>query len=72
MGNASMTIQYKFAEVAPVTAEALESVVNEGIREGWRLDVIHFVTRDNSHRPAMAFVAFIRDVAAEPGGASLP
>ena len=51
---------YKFVEVSVVTDENLEEVVNEHVAEGWKLDVIHFAMRDSSHRPAMAFVQFIR------------
>ncbi len=51
---------YKFVEISVVTDENLEEVVNEHVAEGWKLDVIHFAMRDASHRPAMAFVQFIR------------
>ena len=56
-----MSVRYKFVEVAPVTAETLEKMVNARVAEGWQLDVIHFAMREGSHRPAMAFVSFIRD-----------
>ena len=62
-----MAVVYKFAEVAPVTDEELERTVNRVSSEGWHLDAIHFAMREGSHRPAMAFVAFIRqDDAATP------
>ena len=51
---------YKFVEVSIVTDENLEEIVNEHVAKGWKLDVIHFAMRDASHRPAMAFVQFIR------------
>jgi len=51
---------YKFVEVSIVTDENLEKVVNEHVAKGWALDVIHFAMREASHRPAMAFVQFIR------------
>jgi hypothetical protein len=52
-----MTI-YKVAEVATVTDEALEKVLNEWSAQGWTFDGIHFVMREGSRRPAMAFVIF--------------
>lgn len=52
---------YKFVEISMVTDENLEQVVNEWTAKGWKLDVIHFAMREASHRPAMAFVQFIRD-----------
>jgi hypothetical protein len=58
-----MSIEYKFVELSTVTDENLEKVVNEWVGKGWRLDVIHFAMREASHRPAMAFVQFIRDTA---------
>jgi hypothetical protein len=56
-----MTVRYKFVEVAPVTDEALEETVNARVADGWHLDAIHFAMSGGSHRPAMAFVSFIRD-----------
>ena len=58
---------YKFVEVSVVTDENLEEVVNEHVAQGWKLDVIHFAMRDASHRPAMAFVQFIRSGAPGDG-----
>ena len=60
-----MTLRYKFAELTAVTDEAIEEVVNRWVAEGWRFDTIHFVTRDNSPRPCMAFLSFLRDDPAE-------
>jgi len=53
--------QYKFVEVSVVTDETLEETVNEWVGQGWFLDHIHFAMREASKRPAMAFVAFIRE-----------
>jgi len=55
-----MTLQYKFVEVATVTDEELDKVVNEWVKDGWTFDGIHFVVRESSKRPAMAFVTFTR------------
>ena len=52
-------MRYKFVEVAPVTDEALEQVVNQMVGHGWQFEGILFAMRDNSHRPAMAFVVFV-------------
>ncbi len=53
-------IHYKVIEVAPVTEESLESVLNERAKEGWGFESIHFVMREGSHRPAMAYLFFAR------------
>ena len=55
-----MALAYKFVELSTVTDETLEEVVNEWVRKGWALEAIHFAMRDSSRRPAMAFVAFVR------------
>jgi hypothetical protein len=45
-------------ETSDVTAENLERLLNEMLADGWRFDGIHFVMRENSRRPAMAFLIF--------------
>ncbi len=67
-----MSVRYKFVEVAPVTDEALEDTVNTWVADGWHLDAIHFAMREGSHRPAMAFVAFIVERRAQEEPASTP
>ncbi|MEJ2469936.1 MAG: DUF4177 domain-containing protein [Desulfuromonadales bacterium] len=59
--------EYKVVELAVVTAESIEEVLNERSAEGWHFDSIQFVVRDASKRPAMAFLLFTREgaVAAE-------
>jgi hypothetical protein len=52
---------YKVVELATVTAEDLEAVINKWIKKGWKLDAIQFAMRDSSKRPAMAFVLFTRN-----------
>ena len=51
---------YKVVETSEVTDEVLERILNETTREGWSLDGIRFAMRENSKRPAMAFVLFTR------------
>ena len=53
-------ILYKVIEVAPVTEEELERTLNERAHEGWGFQSIHFVAREGSHRPAMAYLFFTR------------
>jgi hypothetical protein len=53
-------VAYKVDEVAPVTEESLERLLNERVQQGWGFESIHFVTREGSHRPAMAYVFFTR------------
>jgi hypothetical protein len=57
-------LTYKFVEISTVTDEEIERVVNEWVGKGWIFDGIHFVTRDASRRPAMAFIAFTRSASA--------
>lgn len=56
-----MSLRYKFVEVSPVTDDTLDRVVNEWVAQGWTMDTIHFVVRESSHRPALAFVRLLRD-----------
>jgi len=49
---------YKVVEVAAVTDEELEKVINDWVRKGWVLEGIHFAMRESSKRPSMAFVLF--------------
>jgi hypothetical protein len=60
-----MALQYKFVEVSPVTDEAIEACVNEWVAQSWVLEGIRFVMSESSRRPAMAFVSFTREAAAE-------
>ena len=53
-------ILYKVVEVAPVSEETVERVLNERVREGWGFESIHFVMREGSHRPALAYLFFSR------------
>ena len=53
---------YKVVEVSPVGEEALERALNERVREGWSIESVHFVMRDGSHRPSMAYLFFVRGV----------
>jgi hypothetical protein len=55
----------KVVETSDVTAETLTEIINEMLAEDWRLDTIHFAMRDNSRRPAMAFLLFYRPEAAK-------
>jgi len=50
--------RYRVAEVSPVTAESLEQVLNERAGDGYAFESIHFVVREGSHRPAMAYLFF--------------
>jgi len=51
---------FKVVEVSPVGEETLERALNDWTREGWAFQSIHFVSRDGSHRPALAFLFFVR------------
>ncbi len=54
-------MRYKVVETSTVTAEEIETLLNEWTREGWRLDGIQFAMRESSKRPSMAFVVFTRE-----------
>jgi hypothetical protein len=52
--------EYKVVETSVVTDEDLEKIINEWVSKGWLFDGIQFAMRDNSRRPSMAFVIFIK------------
>ena len=54
-------IEYKVAETSSVTDDELEKVINGWVGKGWSFDSIHFVVRDASRRPSMAFLMFTRE-----------
>ncbi len=62
-------IRYKVVEVSPVAEDTLERALNERSAEGWAIESVHFVTREGSHRPAMAYLFFTR---AHQGGGPGP
>jgi hypothetical protein len=51
---------YRVVEVSPVAEETLTRALEERTAEGWGFESIHFVMREGSHRPAMAFLFFAR------------
>ncbi len=51
---------YKVVETSTVTDEELETILNRHAALGWRFDGFHFVLKEGSRRPAMAFVLFTR------------
>ncbi len=55
------SIRYEVVEVAPVTEETLARALNDRTALGWNFQSIHFVMRDGSHRPAMAYLFFTRN-----------
>jgi hypothetical protein len=50
--------RYRVAEVSPVTEETLEQALNQRVAAGWDFQSVHFVTREGSHRPALAYLFF--------------
>ena len=52
--------EYKLVEVATVTDEELEKVINHWVGQGWTFEGMQFAMRESSKRPAMAFVTFTR------------
>ena len=51
---------YAVVEVSPVAEETLERTLNERAALGWSFESIHFVAREGSHRPALAYLFFTR------------
>ncbi len=60
-----MPVTYKVVETAQVDDASLEQILNETCADGWQFDGFHFAMRDNSRRPAMAFVLFSRPLDAD-------
>lgn len=58
-------VKYKVVEVSTVTDDQLEQVVNEWVAQGWKLDMVNYVTQPSSRRPVMAFVYFSRAASEE-------
>ena len=61
-------IEYKVAETSIVTDDQLEGIINEWVGRGWSFDGIHFVIRESSRRPSMAFILFTREKEGKPQG----
>lgn len=51
---------YKVVEVSPVGEETLEQALNVWTGAGWSFESLHFVQREGSHRPALAYLFFVR------------
>ena len=58
---------FKVVEVSPVGEETLERALNDWAKEGWSFQSIHFVSREGSHRPALAYLFFVRGGPARAG-----
>ena len=56
-----MALTYKVVETSTVTEDELEAILNEWTRQGWHFEGFHFVVREASKRPSMAFVTFTRE-----------
>jgi hypothetical protein len=51
---------YKVVEVSPVSEETLEEALNEWTAAGFAFESLHFVAREGSHRPALAYLFFVQ------------
>jgi hypothetical protein len=54
-------IEYKVVETSSVTDDEVERIINEWVGKEWSFDGIHFVVRDASRRPSMAFIMFTKE-----------
>ena len=59
---------YKVVEVSPVGEDTLERALNERAAEGWSFESVHFVMREGSHRPSLAYLFFQRSGAPARAG----
>jgi hypothetical protein len=57
---------YAVVEVSPVAEDTLEQALNARAGQGWSFESIHFVTREGSHRPALAYLFFTRAAPRRP------
>jgi hypothetical protein len=53
-------LEYKVVETSEVTAERLETILNEWTIKGWRFNGMQFVVKESARRPSMAFVIFVK------------
>ena len=58
---------YRVVEVAPVAEDTLEAALNQRASPGWSFESVHFVTREGSHRPALAYLFLVRRAAPRKG-----
>ena len=54
-------LTYKVIELATVTEETIEAMLNEWTAKGWSFNGMQFAMRESSRRPAMAFMLFTRE-----------
>jgi hypothetical protein len=59
--------EYKVVEVSPVGEDTLEQALNDWTGRGFSFESLHFVSRDGSHRPALAYLFFVRSGRAARG-----
>ena len=59
---------YKVVEVSPVGEDTLERALNDWTREGFAFQSVHFVMREGSHRPSLAYLFFQRSGAPARAG----
>lgn len=52
---------YKVVELSTVDEASIERTINDWVCKGWTLDGLQFAMREQSKRPAMAFVFFTRE-----------
>ena len=56
-----MAVRYKVVELSMVSAEDIETTLNEWTAKGWTFENTQFAMRESSKRPAMAFITFSRN-----------
>ncbi len=56
----NICMEYKVVETSTVTDEEIENILNDWTRRGYSFDSVHFVVKDSSRRPGMAFIFFTK------------
>ncbi len=55
-------LNYKVIELNIVSEETIEEALNTWTAKGWIFEGMHFVVREGSRRPSMAFLTFVQEV----------
>ena len=49
---------YRVKELTEVSDQSIEEALNQGARDGYRFESIHFVVQPGNRRPTMSFIFF--------------
>lgn len=63
---------YRVVELSTVTDESIQDALNEAFQKGLGMDAVHFVMREGTRRPSMAFLVFTEAAAKKAKKATSP